>query len=421
MATCIYSGQCLLWSVTKGRKCSTSRPPKFFLVAPDGRYVRCYSTCKDVSRVWNTSLHGYRKTVAYLLSLGWVFSPTPGREDVTREVVYARNLGDLGEPKKRVAPKGTREVRPATRKETDNFHGGDSKSGEVPDSQSGSGSFSNSESPASRAGFGDSLNEGADFRQSRTDGSGKERRTRRKRGRRGGRSRARRRKVLDGKKIKKIVWGNGRNGGSDPAYCPPEIGSHRTHSRWALEAAKIFLNWVGAGDPVEEEGFDVLGFVKALQVGEDLRHYIEADVEKEETVRLLVSPDQSGSTCSWSDVSTEFALALQEQCSRLDMKVALVPNFNGTPVVEDREVAWENLGRVDVVLYLGDDDALETLPEIRQLNPACRIVALSNKYSAAWNGIPHVNRDIKDMSWVEGVAGRNPESFIRALRLVSKL
>jgi hypothetical protein len=102
--------------------------------------------------------------------------------------------------------------------------------------------------------------------------------------------------------------------------------------------------------------------------------------------------------------------------------VVLVPNFNGNPVVEDQYTTWAKvippgIG-VDVVLYLGDDDARESL---QRVPAAQRIVALSNAYSAVRDGKPRFRQDVPGVVWIEGVAGQDPESFIKALEMLGSI
>lgn len=290
------------------------------------------------------------------------------------------------------APKGTPEVRPATTRTSNDVHGGDNASGEVPDAQQSSGS------PAG----------GDQDKKEKTSGEVPDEK-----------NGERKKRVHRGKKKKKtphrsqIQWGGGNEIFSPPGFRKPS----ESEKKAAQEAANIFLKWLGTGEPKEEEEFDLLGFVKAVQIGEDLRPYIQSDIEREETVRILITPDQSGSTCSWSDVSTAFAYALQEQGKKLGVSVALIPNFNGTPVISDQDVSWSEIERVDVVLYLGDNDAMESIQKV----PANRIIALSNVYSSVRDGEPRICQDIPGVIWVEGVAGRDVTSFTKALKILGNI
>ena len=94
------------------------------------------------------------------------------------------------------------------------------------------------------------------------------------------------------------------------------------------------LSGLEKGSPLKEPHFDLLGFVKAVETGEDIRPYLEVDKERENNVRVLITPDFSGS-CHWRSETTG--------------------NF---------------------VRAVADEDAVRNLKNYQEANPRLRIIAL---------------------------------------------
>lgn len=277
------------------------------------------------------------------------------------------------------AKKETDEVALATIKQSHEKHGGDHASKEV----------KNSPNP---------VNDGKQIR---------------KRGKRGGASKAAKRTQANRDAMIASI-GNGNS------YAPPSrLIDNPGIRHYAKKIASVLSTWAGTNtqEASEEERFDVLGFIKATETGEDLRPYIEAEFE-EDSVKVLVTPDFSGS-CSWcSKITGAFARELSKTTG---IDVTYVENCNGYPFSKDGwELDWRDIpASFDCVIYVGDYDAIDQMEYLYSSGKAKKIIALSN-YGCNHN-TPQVDREFShhNVIWVTHVNGNDPEDIYRGFQVAA--
>lgn len=120
--------------------------------------------------------------------------------------------------------------------------------------------------------------------------------------------------------------------------------------------------WLGGGGEKElpRYGMDVTSFVRALETGENPIPYLNKERPEGKLFRVLVSPDNSGSCGETFAPAYAVAAAIM---AAPGLEVILIENCNGALQLEDglsNRPGAINLDNLDVVLYLGDTDYLET-------------------------------------------------------------
>ena len=137
-------------------------------------------------------------------------------------------------------------------------------------------------------------------------------------------------------------------------------------------------------------------------------------------IRVIVTPDCSGSTQSWSGVGAGWAHHL----SRIsDIEVVYVENMNG-------DFIWKNYGKppksvadflqdADMIIYLGDGDGHDLCHSYAE--KGARVIALDCHLSSVAK--PRLNELSRKTSggelyWVDRVSAKDPMTWYKALELV---
>ena len=137
-------------------------------------------------------------------------------------------------------------------------------------------------------------------------------------------------------------------------------------------------------------------------------------------IRVIVTPDCSGSTQSWSGVGAGWAHHL----SRIsDIEVVYVENMNG-------DFIWKNYGKppksvadflhdADVLIYLGDGDGHGLCHQYAE--NGARVIALDCHLSSVAK--PRLNKLSRKTSsgelyWIDRVSAKDPMTWYKALELV---
>lgn len=214
-----------------------------------------------------------------------------------------------------------------------------------------------------------------------------------------------------------------RNGGSG-VYAPQPLKTSCEMRKSAEKSARLLSELVGRSARRTYQGVDVdvMRLLIALEVGDNPLPALEAP-RKRPRLRVLITPDSSGSTQAWSGVSSAWALHLAQMP---DVDVIHFPNFNGRFVD-----GWQHdlpaedvqrlLGRADIVVYLGDSDGYELCH--RYASQGATVVAL-DCYSANVAN-PRLKEACDKPSggsvrWVDRVSAKEPDTWHKALELVLK-
>lgn len=356
------------------------------LVSPDGTRTRRVHLrpLRESGRKDRAS-----RQLARLLSAGWTVMD-PGQQQ---------------QPGRRYAPKGTSLVLPATSKTSDAAHGGDSASGEVPDSP----------------------NRGASTGQQQPKQQPKQETSPppRQRGGRGGR----RKKAAPQntprntprKKGEPVTQASAGRAGSHHgcqvrALQPLEVNPQVTQS--ARASAQLLADVVGRlGGRDIRAGVDVdpLDLLVRLETGDDPIPALEVPRVRPR-VRVLVTPDSSGSTQSWSGLGRAWAnLLAQDE----DVDVAYVDNFNGQIQHPSQDQArGQGQQEHDLILYLGDRDGYESCRDWARTGMT--VIALDchcARLEAPVLVEDATTRTGGRLLWVQRVSAKAPQTWAQALRL----
>jgi hypothetical protein len=134
---------------------------------------------------------------------------------------------------------------------------------------------------------------------------------------------------------------------------------------------------------------------------------LEADVEHETKLRVLVTPDRSGSCASNCQVIVGLAIAL-----RRAYNAQYAENVNG--VIDESDL--REMGRdTDLVLYIGDSDGIESLEALSSNSPRTKVVLLDTSHHN--NRGPKVVKRTANYIHIDGVNIGSADGIVDALRL----
>lgn len=343
-----------------------------------GTFAPCFAVFKDGSwvqlrRAACTVVSQYKSPeVSKLLSLGILaLSFTPGNGEEVRLSDLTKAVEKIGEQE---AKKDTSEVAPSTGDSDGKLHGGNNASKEVKDS------------PNAAKGGESVKNLG-----------------------------------LTAENVKKLAKASKNSayhgkhpkggGGLGQLHLMPEEKLAASDKANIKEAANLLAKIIGRGKPEETNSIGYTDLVLAMQRGEDLRRYLDVDVEKENSLRILITVDSSGSTC-WQ---SGFTVALAKYLSSMpNLDVEYVKNFNGSINFRDMDAA--ELSSFDVMIYIGDDDGKNLILESHSKKVFC--LGMSNVKCNV--GTPNITERSKNAVWVESVSGKDSGSILRAIKEVYK-
>lgn len=209
------------------------------------------------------------------------------------------------------------------------------------------------------------------------------------------------------------------NGGSNAAvYAPQPLQVTPKLLASAEQSAELLAELVGRSPLKVERGIRVNTekLLIALETGDDPVPTLEERDERPK-LKILVTPDCSGSTQSWNGLGQAWALHL----SRLpDVDVIYFTNFNGEFWNQEADAESRRLiESVDVVLYLGDGDGQELCQQYAShgaivvgLDSFCANVARPRlKSKTIGQGVIH---------WVDRVSANEPDTWARSIELCLK-
>ncbi len=234
------------------------------------------------------------------------------------------------------------------------------------------------------------------------------------RGNRGGRK-ERKQKQGSKPRIRIKVQNAGQNGGAG-VYSPQPLQTNPALLKSAEESAEALARLVGRSAKKVKRGvtIDVEKLLVALETGNDPLPALETPDEKPK-LRILVTPDCSGSTQSWNGLGQAWALHL----SKLpDVDVVYYENFNGEFwEVKENEEVQKLINSVDVVIYLGDGDGTELCR--RYTSYGATVVALDSYCASLENPRLTSTEQIGNgtLYWVSSVSAKAPHTWKTGIEL----
>lgn len=151
----------------------------------------------------------------------------------------------------------------------------------------------------------------------------------------------------------------------------------------------------------------------ALETGDNPLPALQVPDERSR-LRILVTPDVSGSTQSWSGVAQAWA---QHLAKMPEADVIYIENSNGWFINVDQVAVEALLTEIDLVIYLGDSDGDLLCEKYAQLGAT--VIALDS-YCASWAD-PQL-KEIKRMGkgtlyWVHRVSAKEPGTWAKAIEM----
>lgn len=217
---------------------------------------------------------------------------------------------------------------------------------------------------------------------------------------------------------KRIQVQNAGQNGSVGVYSPQPLKINKAILKEAEASARLLAELVGRSHLKVKRGVvvDVDELLIALETGDNPLPAIESPDERPK-IKILVTPDCSGSTQNWSGLGCAWALYLSRDP---EVDVIYFENFNGELwEVEQGKELEELLASVDVVVYLGDGDGYELCKSYAE--QGCTVVGLDSYCANYANPRLKTTRHYSGtMHWVDKVSAKEPETWTRALELAIK-
>lgn len=179
----------------------------------------------------------------------------------------------------------------------------------------------------------------------------------------------------------------------------------------AKRSAELLAELVGRSQLKVRQGVQVNAFdlLVALEIGDNPIPALEAPRERPR-MRVLVSPDRSGSCRGWCALGMAWASHLSDLP---DTDIFYVENGNGQFLKNVSAL----LPKIDVVIYLGDDDGWEMCEKYAR--GGLMVIALD--CYAARVAKPRLAKRPEGVGgnffWVERCSSKKPETWYQALRL----
>lgn len=202
-------------------------------------------------------------------------------------------------------------------------------------------------------------------------------------------------------------------------YAPQPLKVSNGLLESAERSAELLAELVGRSHLKVRRGVTVNAekLLVALEIGDNPLPALEVPDERPK-VKILVTPDCSGSTQDWNSLGQAWALHL----SRLpDVDVVYFTNYNGElwEVKGDTETR-KLIESVDVLLYLGDGDGHELCR--RYASFGATVLALDSYCANSANPrLKKENYRQGSLFWVDRVSANDPDTWTRALELCLKV
>ncbi len=326
-----------------------------------------------------------------LLSAGWQVIAHGGRQPSGQH-----------NPAKQKAPEQVAVVAPATSMVSEDIHGGDEATQDISDSPKAADDGQNPN------------NQGAEA------GDGKDSKTTRPRGQRGGRGRQKSQHEPKKQASHPKVVKEARQSGGQGVFClqPFTVKSSTRHD--AAKSAALLAELVGQSSlkTIQGTDIDIFDLLIALEIGDNPLPALECP-RLRPRMRVLITPDSSGSTQNWSGLARAWSIELSKVP---EVDVLYVDNMNGQFVGPAQDflpdsAVDELLRKIDLVVYLGDEDGKNFCCDCA--SQGTMVVALDSY--CAYRASPRLS--ITQVGggfvyWVDQVSVHNTDSWSEALQLV---
>lgn len=317
------------------------------------------------------------------------------------------------------------EVAEATSETAEDVHGGSEATKDIPDSPNAADDGQNPDNEGAEAGEGGEKGQGQKGRGGAAQSDrGEEGRGNRTRGSRGGRNRKKR--TFSKEQVRIQVQRSGQ-GGTTGVYAPQPLKVTKELVESAEASAELLARLVGRSPLKVRKGVTVNAeqLLIALETGDDPIPAIESPDERPK-LKILITPDCSGSCQDWSGVGQAWALHLAENP---EVDVIYITNFNGElwpgkhvwhergSSAEIDEFTSKLLSEVDVVVYLGDEDGRELCS--RYASAGATVVAISCRCASAEKPRRTTQRKGGQgvLHWVDRCSVKTPSTWAKALEL----
>jgi len=206
-----------------------------------------------------------------------------------------------------------------------------------------------------------------------------------------------------------------RRGGSG-VYSSQPLKENENLLKSAERSAELLAELIGRSHLKVRRGISVNSekLLVALEIGDNPLPPLEHPDERPK-LRILVTPDCSGSTQDWSGLGQAWALHLSKIP---DVDVIYITNSNGKfwEVAEADTETRALVESVDVVLYLGDGDGYELCQ--RYASYGAVVVALSS-YAACVAKPRHrvQTQGLGVLHWVDRVSANTPDTWAESISL----
>lgn len=234
---------------------------------------------------------------------------------------------------------------------------------------------------------------------------------------RGGQKRRRNRNARFRERVRIQVQSTGQHG-SAGVYAPQPLRVTPEILVSAERSAELLAELVGRSHIKVRRGVTVNAeqLLVALEIGDNPLPPLE-DPDERPKLKVLVTPDCSGSTQDWSGLGQAWALHLSHIP---DVDVVYFENFNGELwKVEGDAETRKLIESVDVVLYLGDGDGYELCQRYASYGA---IVAALDSYCANYAN-PRLRSETHGqgvLHWVDRVSAKEPDTWAKAIELCLK-
>lgn len=323
---------------------------------------------------------------------------------------------------------GVDEVAEATSLTSEDVHGGNEATKDIQDSPNAANDGQNPENHGAEVGVDGEEGSGdgqGDQSSSELDSQSEGGSDRPSRGSRGGRSERRRAERAEVRRLAAQapppqVSKPTRNGATS-VLCLRPLDVSQGMRRAARKSAQLLAELIGRSTQKTVQGTQVqaLDLLLALETGDNPLPALERP-RLRPSLKVLITPDSSGSCQDWSGLGRAWAL----EVSKLpDVDVIYVENMNGQfmgagyRVVADEAVDGM-LREVDVVIYLGDGDGYDLCHDYA--SRGATVVALDSYCaSVAKPRLREVNRRGSGVVyWVDKVSNCDAATWFDGLKLV---
>lgn len=207
--------------------------------------------------------------------------------------------------------------------------------------------------------------------------------------------------------------------GTGAVYAPQPLTVTPEILKSAEKSAELLAELVGKSHLKVERGVRVnaLELLIALEIGDDPIPPLE-DRDERQKLKVLVTPDCSGSTQNWNGLGQAWALFLSQLP---DVDIVYIHNSNGVFWEIRQDAASQKLiHSVDVVLYLGDADGQELCEQYASWGATVLAMDCHLASVAKPRLLRTESHGRGTLYWVDRVSAHVPDTWAQAIVLCLK-